>query len=392
MKRLIVVLLYAFCMNVSAYELGPSKIFITDGKIIEATQDIYSNQTQKLLISEKSAAAIPFPEVTLYPKNGNYAVWTINLAYSNGSPAPNIPLTVSFRPYTLTSPEWRNATTMVNRFTSKTSQDTARERINSGLFRLKAPVSPLNGVTDAKGQFRVTIKNFHSCGNESTPASDLVSVTFGGSQSLYLRVNCAVDGLSNIPDNESGGLTTSGLVGRHLHPSVLAAMQYLGAAWKSVPNKPGNTPDYLVITGATMHWGGINPPHFTHKFGGTLDIRPIGNKPGKIKYGTPGYDPIGTQAIVTALVQLGATRIIFADNLNGVTHVRSNHGDHLHVSFLNQPEEPWFVPNGSSEVDDEGESWIDYETLNDPGYFEPTIFPEYMFIDEHIYDDIDYKK
>jgi hypothetical protein len=67
-------------------------------------------------------------------------------------------------------------------------------------------------------------------------------------------------------------------------------------------------------------------------------------------------------------------------------------GNHLHVSFLNQPKEPWFVPNGSSEVDDEGESWIDYETLNDPGYFEPAIFPEYMFIDENIYDDIDYKK
>ncbi|MEK0161087.1 hypothetical protein WLQ65_18425 [Pseudoalteromonas piscicida] len=309
-------------------------------------------------------------EVTLYPKNGNSALWTLTLTYSDGRPAVGKTITINSTYNTLTTSSWRDKNTMANRFPSG-SRATVIQRIDQGLFRLRAPYEASSLVTDANGQVKVTVNNFHSCGNEQQPGSDKLTASTGNLQA-QLIVKCAVTGLVNIPDRASEGLTTAGLVGRHLHPDLLSALQNLGQAWKNVQNKPVGMPNYLIITGATMRWGGINPPHFTHKFGGTVDIRPIGTSSGPVSVGDAHYHRQATQTIVDALVQLGATKIIFADNLKGVTDVKSNHKNHLHVSFLTEPLEPWLAPN-DNELDSEGEAWHDYSNIYDTSYFVPQV-------------------
>ncbi|TMP28545.1 hypothetical protein CWB99_11570 [Pseudoalteromonas rubra] len=308
-------------------------------------------------------------EVTLYPKNGNTAIWTLTLTNGQGLPIVGEPVKVSAAPLTLTSPQWRDPTGMAARFSSSVRAKVLT-RIEQGLFRLTAPYDVSTPVTDAKGQVVVSIDNFHSCGNDATPGTDQF-IAQTSTQQLVLQVKCAVTGLVAIPDTPSQGLTTSGLVGRHLHPDLLTALQNLGQAWHAQPDKPAGMPDHLTITGATMRWGGINPPHFTHKFGGTVDIRPIGTQSGPISVGDAAYDRQATQSLVDALVQLGATQIIFADNLTGVTQVKANHKNHLHVSFLREPLEPWHYDESDS--DDEGLHWHDYEGIYDTRYFIPEV-------------------
>ena len=90
----------------------------------------------------------------------------------------------------------------------------------------------------------------------------------------------------------------------------------------------------------------------THRFGGTVDIRPIGTKKGSVKVGDAHYHRNWTGAIINALSRSGATEIRFADNLPGVTRVDSSHKNHIHVSWLLKPSEPWFVPDSSVTDDD----------------------------------------
>ncbi|MEC4089623.1 hypothetical protein [Pseudoalteromonas rubra] len=308
-------------------------------------------------------------EVTLFPKNGNTTLWTLTLTNAQGQPIVGEPVEISAAPLTLIAPQWREPSDMAARFSSSV-RTKVLTRIEQGLFRLKAPFEISSPMTDARGQISVSINNFHSCGNDSIPGSDQF-VARAGTQQLTLTVKCAVTGLVAIPDTPSQGLTTAGLVGRHLHPDLLSALQNLGRAWHAQPGKPTGMPDYLTITGATMRWGGINPPHFTHKFGGTVDIRPIGTQAGPISVGDAAYDRQATQSLVDALVQLGATQIIFADNLTGVTQVKANHKNHLHVSFLSEPLEPWH--SDASDTDDEGLHWHHYDDIYDIRYFIPKV-------------------
>lgn len=371
MNKVMLVILFSLCTQLWAEETGKEKLFKYEGNLITVRQGIESYQIPDFYSDARADINQAIPEATIFPKNGNYLVWTLTLTYSDGSPASGIPMSVSSQPYTLTGSGWRTPNGLANRFLGG-SRTTVLQRYAAGVLRLQAPISPTSGQTDLQGEFSVRVDNFHTCGNESTPGSDLVTISYA-SQSSILKINCAVPGLVNIPDNPAGGLITSGLVGRHLDPLLLAAMQNLGRAWRDVPNKPSHTPDFLAITGATMRWGGINPPHLTHKFGGTIDLRPIGSKAGNVDHHDDEYDPIGTQAIVTALVNMGASLIIFSDNLVGVTKVRSDHSSHLHVSFLVNPKEPWFVPDGGADgYDFEGQTWINYEGLNALDYFIPT--------------------
>ncbi|WP_046006822.1 hypothetical protein [Pseudoalteromonas rubra] len=308
-------------------------------------------------------------DVTLFPKNGNTAIWTLTLTNWRGQPIAGEPVEISTAPLTLTAPQWREPDDMAARF-SRSVRTKILTRIEQGLFRLTAPFDVSSPVTDARGQVTVAIHNFHSCGNDSVPGSDRF-VARVGSQQQTLEVKCAVNGLVPIPDTPNQGLTTAGLVGRHLHPNLLAALQNLGRAWHAQPDKPAGMPDHLTITGATMRWGGINPPHFTHKFGGTVDIRPLGTQSGPISVGDAAYDRQATQSLVDALVQLGATQIIFADNLRGVTQVKANHKNHLHVSFLSEPLEPWH--HDDADTDSEGLHWHNYDGIYDTRYFIPTV-------------------
>jgi len=284
--------------------------------------------------------ALPLLNDTLLPSNGNSITLTVKLKYSDGRPAPGIPVDCWSEPKTLTSSNWRS----VNQFAARFGRGAGiiRQRVSQGIVRLSTRITPSRTNTNSSGQASFKVDSFHICGNESSPASDLVIIESRAGKHTY-TIKSAVQGLSPIQDNESGGLTTSGLIGRHLHPQIIMNLQNIGSTWQRIGGKPNEMPNFIVVTGASMRWGGLNPPHMTHRFGGTVDIRPIGVKSGRVAVGESHYHKEATGIIVDFLKQTGATEIRFADNLPGVTKVDSKHKDHIHVSWLNKPTEPWFV-------------------------------------------------
>ncbi len=64
-------------------------------------------------------------------------------------------------------------------------------------------------------------------------------------------------------------------------------------------------------SGATIHWGGLNPPHLTHRFVGNVDIRRIRTQDGHVSVGDPYYHQQATGIIIDFLKQTGATEIRF---------------------------------------------------------------------------------
>jgi hypothetical protein len=203
-------------------------------------------------------------------------------------------------------------------------------------------VTPASAVTDASGNAKFQLDSFHICGNEGSPASDeVISTSEAGTTRDVIK--SAVSNMVPLADNPAGGLTSEGLVGRHFQNALIPVLQSLGSAWQRVGNKPPGMPNFLVVTGASMRWGGLNPPHMTHRFGGTADIRPIGTATGPVSVGGANYHREATGILVDMMKRTGATEIRFADNLPGVTNVDGSHRDHIHVSWLTSPAEPWFT-------------------------------------------------
>jgi hypothetical protein len=279
-------------------------------------------------------------EVTLFPANGNNATLTITLKYSNGQPAPGKTVRCESRPLFLTGGEWRNVNALAPRFGK--GEQTVRSRVAEGVVRLSVRVTPASAVTNSNGQAQFRLDSFHLCGNDGSPAADEILATSEGGTNRVV-VKSAVESLGALSDNPGGGLTTSGLVGRHLHPQIIQVLQAIGQAWQTVQGKPPGMPNCITVTGASLRWGGLNPPHLTHRFGGTADVRPIGTREGPVAVGDAHYHRQATGIIVDFMKQTGASEIRFADNLPGVTAVDASHRDHIHVSWLKSPVEPWLT-------------------------------------------------
>lgn len=277
---------------------------------------------------------------SLPPSNGNKVRITATARTSNGKPKPNVLVACWSEPLYLTDLKWRDK----NKFSARFGRSSSKmsQRIDQGLVRLKTKITPPRIKTDRNGKATFILENFHICGNEGKPASDKIYV-----KSIYNQVEHIVKselgGLKELKDNKSGGVMTSGLIGRHLQPDLIKVIGVIGNAWTRVGGKPSGMPNYVTITGASMKWGGLNPPHFTHRFGGAIDMRPIGTKSGRVSAGDAHYHQGATAILIDFLKRTGATKIIFAENLPGVTKVDSSHKDHIHASWLKKPDEPWLV-------------------------------------------------
>jgi hypothetical protein len=279
-------------------------------------------------------------EFTLFPANGASVQFTITISYTDGRPVPGTRVTCASRPSSLTGGEWRTSEGLARRFTNAAR---IKQLISAHQVRLGVRVTPPSAVTDANGKAVFQLDSFHVCGNEGTPAADEITATSTAGVSSAI-VKSAVDGLQALVEDRAGGLITHGLVGRHLHPQVIEILKAIGQAWQRVGGKPPGMPNFITVTAASLRWGGLNPPHMTHRFGGTADVRPIGAKEGEVSVGDPHYHRDGTAILVDLMRQSNASQIRFADNLPGVTHVDASHKNHIHVSWLKNPTEPWLLP------------------------------------------------
>src|SRR5262245_16226495 len=158
---------------------------------------------------------------TLFPANGASTQLTVTLKYTDGRPAPGQTVSCASRASSLAGREWRAADGLAPRFGG--NQARIRQRIAEGVIRLGVRVTPASAVTDASGKAIFRLDSFHVCGNEGAPASDEITAT-SAAGTTRSTIRSAVEGLEALVDDRAGGLTTDGLVGRHLHPQVIKVL------------------------------------------------------------------------------------------------------------------------------------------------------------------------
>lgn len=282
---------------------------------------------------------------TLWPSNAATAKFTVRYrSTSDGSPLAGVAVSCTSRPISLTGEEWRKKDNLIAWFEREGGNTKKiREKLKNDIVRLGVKVTPAGAITDSDGVAVFYIEGFHICGNEASPAADEITAT-GLGQVNRLIITSAFSGLEPLVDDRPHGLTTSGIDGRrYLQPQVIQVLKAIGQLWQRVQGMPHGTPNFITITGASLRWGGLNPPHLAHRFGGSADIRPIGTWEGPVVVtDKQHYSKAGTEKLVELLRKSGASKILFADKLEGVTF-DDNHKDHLHVSWLEKPGElePW---------------------------------------------------
>src|SRR5690606_32007139 len=101
-------------------------------------------------------------------------------------------------------------------------------------------------------------------------------------------------------------------------------------------------PQPLTITAGNLRWGGLYPPHFTHRRGASLDLRPMSTDGNPTWCSTNGecganYDRQQTIRLVKILKAAGAVKIYFNDPETFAYGAQplSGHHNHLHVTWLN---------------------------------------------------------
>lgn len=305
-------------------------------------------ETTTSFLSDGLGHPVPFRTARdmLVPANGSSVDITIALRYEDGTSAPGIKVSAENRPETLTGNEWRSIGGLIQRWPPGSAAK-LRERIDQGLVRLQTKLDKTVGVTNGNGQVTFNCLSWHVCGNESAPASDRITLSWpGGSEDSIIRCGIPLTALPN--DASKGVVTKPGISGSFCQEVVTNILLAAGDAWKRTAHKPQGMPDYFTVTESSFRWGGLIPPHLTHRFGGTIDVRPISTDGDPTSVEAGNYSREGTSIFINYLRQSGATEIRFADNLSGVTVVDGSHRDHIHVSWLQNPTEPWFVPSPAS--------------------------------------------
>jgi hypothetical protein len=147
--------------------------------------------------------------------------------------------------------------------------------------------------------------------------------------------------MASIPVDLADGINVTGSY--FVQPPLIGGLRAVGQAWRDTPKVPNSIPNYFTITDGSYRWGGLKPPHLSHRFGGTIDVRPISTDGQPTRVGAANYHRDGTSTLARYFRWSGATEVRFADALPDVTVVDPSHKDHLHVSWLKAPAEPWAI-------------------------------------------------
>lgn len=310
--------------------------------IVEAVGELYAldeaDFSERLLASN--------PSYTMPPMRDAYLALTLTWRKADKTPRPNLAVRIRTEPATFTGPSWRDPSQFTSRWPASSAQKLL-QRINDGTVRLQSTLDKTNATTNAEGKITIRVYAWHFCGEEADPASDNVIFEWDRNERHVLPVWCGMKSLVAMADEVGWNVRLAGGIrGRYAMQTVVDRMKKIGLAWDDVEEAPKSTEFPLYITDASIRWGGLYPPHLTHRFGGSLDLRVPSTDGGPSRPGAANYDREGVIWLCKLLSWQGATEIRFADSVPGVTVVDATHQDHIHVSFLQKPSEPWLTKPG----------------------------------------------
>lgn len=261
----------------------------------------------------------------LYPNGGGNVTVSVTVTDQNGNPVPGVNVTFRVEAIRPSGAGWRTEDGVVARYGSA-SRAKARRRIQNGQIRLIGTLSRNNATTNAQGQAETLYTVSHIGGNQSQIAEEHVTSTIPNGSSTSI-IQIGYDWMASIP-TVNGGLRIVGATGTHIHRDLVQRLRDLGNAVAQA-----NWPHPVTITAGNLRWGGLYPPHFTHQWGAEVDMRPMTTDGNAGRWQDANYDRPRTQAMVSALAQLGAGTIYFNDpQITGATPL-GGHDNHLHASF-----------------------------------------------------------
>lgn len=278
----------------------------------------------------RAGAPAPAPVAHGVPPDGRTVVaWRIQVEDAAGRPCAGVPVDFAVTPVRPLD-EWRSPDALAPRF--RTAAPAARAAMARGEIRLVGDFAARTVHTDAEGVAVGTYRVSDVAGEQEEIAVERLDAVAGDLRATVL----AEIGWPDLADIEpvDGGLRLVTLR-RWAHHDVVAWLRTLGDAVAA-----RRWPHPVSITSGSFRWGGLYPPHLSHRRGGHLDIRPM-SRDGQPTWcrpdGTcaPNYDRARTLALVALLASSRPTELFFNDPdaapAGAVPH--PGHDNHVHVSW-----------------------------------------------------------
>ncbi len=229
---------------------------------------------------------------------------------------------------------WRSASGMKSLYNQNNGNGLKAERlVNQGVIRVLGTLSASSATTGSDGVATVTYRTSHIASDfsQNNRAREKIVATLSNGKQRTLNLNIGWRGLQQI-DNDPGGLRIIGARGTRVHPKLRKFLKTLGDAVKGA-----NWPHPVTVTAASLRWGGQYPPHFTHKKGLTLDLRPMstdGESTWAKKDGSSAsnYDLKRTARLIRVLKDSGGTVYFNGQGAGG--RPKSGHHNHIHVTWI----------------------------------------------------------
>lgn len=209
-----------------------------------------------------------------------------------------------------------------------------RQKVKDGSIKLIGTVEPKIVKTDSEGYAKTIYTTSHIGSNDEKKAVEKIVAKYNN-KIIEENLEIGYDDLIPLPVIE-GALRIGDVTGKYIQKDIGEMLLSVG---NKIKNEKWGQP--LTITAGTLRWGGLYPPHFTHRRGGSLDFRPMstdGNPTFCNSDGTfaPNYDRAKTLELLKIFKNSGAVEIFFNDPEAAKygAKVLAGHHNHLHASWL----------------------------------------------------------
>lgn len=209
------------------------------------------------------------------------------------------------------------------------------DKVSSGEIKLLGIIEPKECITDSNAECEINYTSSNIGGNEEDPAKEKI-IAQGDNIYMEKEIQSGYSNLEKIPEIE-GLLRISGARGRYAHKNINKLLENISSLIQKLEWKQP-----ITITAGNLKWGGLYPPHFTHRYGEALDIRPMSSDGQSTWCNTDGnsaknYDREKTLELIKFLNQSGASEIYFNDPqaVKFGAKPLAGHHNHIHVSWNN---------------------------------------------------------
>lgn len=304
---------------------------ITSGIFFFSCSVITTNPPFNIINSSEKVKNFNENEVFLVPDGKQTYEWVIRLTDKNGQSLSKAKVNFSVVPVRPLI-DLRNVNDIAPKYGS--NEEKFRKKVSSGEIRLLGTVNPSSGETDNNGFIKTVYTVSNVAGNESEIGQEKIIANSGENLIFETTINIGYKNFVSIP-TVPGGLIISGATGRYAGQPVSVILKNIG---EKISSEKWNFP--LTVTAGTLRWGGLYPPHFTHRTGNSLDFRPMSTDGNPTwcqtdgKY-APNYDRIKTLELIKIFKESGVSEIIFNDPeaLSLGVKPLAGHHNHLHVSW-----------------------------------------------------------